>query len=229
MSFLRPVIKGFVGEVKTQLSQRIFLNSKKYPRFDNFIIKDESDSTQIDHIIVSKYGIFVIETKDMDGWIFGNEKSANWTQTFYNNKRQFQNPLRQNYKHTMSLSKYLDISHDKIRSLVIFWGGSKFKTKMPENVIRGGFKGGANYIKGFTEIVFTNEEVLNICDKLKSGKADMNLLSGLRHTQSLKKRFESDAVCPKCGGQLVERKGTKGAFIGCNNFPKCRYTKDITQ
>ena len=99
---------------------------------------------------------------------------------------------------------------------------------MPENVIRGGFEGGATYIKGFTEIVFTNEEVLNICDKLKSGKADMNLLSGFRHTQSLKNRFESDAVCPKCGGQLVVRKGTKGAFIGCNNFPKCRYTQDFT-
>ena len=217
-----------MGEVKTQLGQRLFLDSKKYHRFDNFIIKDESDSTQIDHIIVSKYGIFVIETKDMDGWIFGNEKSANWTQSFYNNKIQFQNPLRQNYKHTISLSKYLDISHDKMKSLVIFWGESQFKTQMPKNVIRGGFQGGADYIKGFSEIVFTDEEVLNICNKLKSGKAEMNLFSGLRHNQSLKNRFESDAVCPKCGGKLLERNGAKGAFIGCNNFPKCRYTQDLT-
>jgi len=227
MSFLRPMIKGWVGEVKTQLSQRIFLDSKDYHRFDNFIIKDESDSTQIDHIIVSKYGIFVIETKEMDGWIFGNERSASWTQTFYNNKRQFQNPLRQNYKHTMSLSKYLDISHDKTRSLVIFWGGSKFKTKMPENVIRGGFEGGANYIKGFSEVVFTDDEVINICNKLKSGKAAMSILSGWQHKQSLKRRLESDLICPKCGKKLLERSGAKGAFIGCEGFPKCRYTKEL--
>jgi hypothetical protein len=127
----------------------------------------------------------------------------------------------------MSLSKYLDISHDKTRSLVIFWGGSKFKTKMPQNVIRGGFEGGANYINGFSEIVFTDEEVINICDELKSGKAEMSLLSGLRHTQSLKNRFKSDVVCPKCGGNLLERNGARGAFMGCNNYPKCRFTKEI--
>ena len=229
MSFLRPKIKGLMGELKTKLTLRYFLSSKDYHFFDNFIIKDESDSTQIDHIIVSKYKIFVVETKEMDGWIFGNEKSANWTQTFYNNKKQFQNPLRQNYKHTMSLSKYLDIAHDKTKSIVIFWGGCKFKTEMPENVIRGGFNGGAKYIERFSEIVFTDEEVLNICNKLKSGKAEMGILSGRQHTQSLKKRFESDTVCPKCGGNLLERSGAKGAFIGCDNYPKCRFTKEIVE
>lgn len=227
MSFLRPVIKGWMGEVKTQLSQRIFLDSKVYHRIDNFIIRDESGSTQIDHILVSIYGVFVIETKDMDGWIFGNVKSAKWTQMFYNNKTQFQNPLHQNYKHTMSLAEYLGVSHDKTRSVVIFWGGSKFKTKMPENVIRGGFEGGATYIKGFSEIVFTEEEVVNICNKLKSGKAEMSLLSGFRHTQSLKSRYESITVCPKCGGNLLKRNGAKGTFIGCDNFPKCRFTKQL--
>ena len=227
MSFLRPRIKGLMGELKTKLTLRYFLSSKDYHFFDNFIIKDESDSTQIDHIIVSKYKIFVVETKEMDGWIFGNERSASWTQSFYNNKRQFQNPLRQNYKHTMSLSKYLDINHDKTESIVIFWGGCEFKTEMPKKVIRGGFEGGAKYIKGFSEIVFTDEEVINICTKLKSGKDEMNILSGFRHEQSLKKRFESNTACPKCGGNLLERSGTKGAFIGCDNFPKCRYTKEL--
>ena len=229
MSFLRPIIKGWMGELKTQISQRIFLDSKEYRRFDNFIIKDGADSTQLDHIIVSQYGIFVIETKDKSGWIFGNERSAIWTQTFPNGERyQFQNPLRQNYKHTMSLSKYLDISHDKIKPIVIFWGGSKFKTKMPNNVIRGGFEGGANYIKDFQEIVFTDKEVANICEKLQSGKAEMNILSGFRHTQTLKKKYESNTVCPKCGWNLIERKGKQGVFLGCANFPRCRYTRDIT-
>ena len=31
--------------------------------------------------------------------------------------------------------------------------------------------------------------------------------------------------CPLCGGQLVERNGKYGSFIGCSNYPKCKYTK----
>jgi DNA topoisomerase-1 len=31
--------------------------------------------------------------------------------------------------------------------------------------------------------------------------------------------------CPLCGGELLLRKGRFGEFIGCSNFPKCRYTR----
>ena len=228
MDILRPKIKGWVGEVKTRLSQKVFLDSKVYTTFSNFIIKDEQGSTQIDHITVSKYGIFVVETKDWTGRIYGNERDAKWTQNIYGNKKQFQNPLHQNYRHTMSLSKYLDIQKEKIHSIVMVWGDCKFKTKMPENVIRGGIQGDTDYIKNkFTEVVFTDEEVTNICTKLKAGKAEMNLLSGWRHVQSLKQQHNTKDVCPKCGGHLVERNGKQGAFIGCSNFPRCRYTRTL--
>jgi len=229
MDLFRPHIKGWVGEIKTQLSQKVFLDSKVYSTFTNFIIKDESGSTQIDHITVSKYGIFVVETKDWTGWIYGNERAAKWTQNIFGNNTQFQNPLHQNYRHTMSLSKYLNIGKEKLHSIVMVWGDCEFKTKMPANVIRGGIKGDTDYIKDFSEVVFTDEEVLNICNQLKSGKAEMNLLSGWRHVQSLKQQHEhkSDTVCPKCGGHLVERNGKQGPFIGCSNFPRCRYTRTL--
>jgi len=227
MDFLRPHIKGWVGEVKTQLSQKIFLDSKVYTSFNNFIVQDESGSTQIDHIIVAKYGVFVVETKDWSGWIFGNERDEKWTQNIFGAKTRFQNPLRQNHRHRMSLSKYLDIGSEKIMPIIMVWGSCEFKTKMPGNVILGGYTGCTNYIKGYSDVIFTDEEVINICSKLKSGKAEMNILSGLRHTQSLKKRYGSDTVCPKCKGNLLKRTGKQGVFIGCENFPKCRYTRDI--
>ena len=119
MEFIRPHIKGWVGELKTTLSDKLFLDSKVYKQFNNFIIKDESGSTQIDHIIVSKFGIFVLETKDYSGWIYGHEKSEYWTQNIFGNKNRFQNPLRQNYRHTIMLSKYLDIDHKNIKPVVI--------------------------------------------------------------------------------------------------------------
>ncbi|MFC2025345.1 NERD domain-containing protein [Chloroflexota bacterium] len=216
MDIFRPHIKGWLGEVKTQISQKVFFDSKVYSTFTNFIIKDESGSTQIDHITVSRYGIFVVETKDWSGWIYGNERVDKWTQNIFGNKTQLQNPLRQNYRHTMSLSKYLNIAHEKIKPIVMVWGDCEFKTKMPRNVIRGGIQGDTDYIKSFSEVLFTDEEILNICNKLKSGKAEMNLLSGWHHVQSLKQQREhkSDTVCPKCGGRLVERNGKQGLFIG---------------
>jgi len=227
MDLLRPHIKGWFGEFKTKLSDKIFLDSKVYTIINHLIIKDESGSTEIDHIIVSKFGIFVVETKDYSGWIYGDEKSKYWTQNIYGNKKRFQNPLLQNYRHTMILSKYLAIDHEKFKPVVVFWGDCEFKTRMPAKVIRGGIEGCTNYILGFSKVVFNDEEVINICNKLKSGKAKMNLLSNLRHVQSLKQQHKSDNVCPKCRGHLVERNGKQGPFIGCSNFPRCRYTRTL--
>jgi len=190
MSFLRPVLKGWVGEAKTKLTQRIFLDSKEYHSFNNLIIQEESGSTQIDHIVVSKYGVFVIETKNMNGWIFGSERNDRWTQVFPNKKKvPFQNPLRQNYRHTMSLSKYLGMNHNKVFSIVVFWGDCKFKTEIPENVVRGGMLGCTKYIKSKSEILLADDEVTSICDQLQTGKANMNIFSGWRHVRSIKKRL----------------------------------------
>ena len=134
---LEAIFKGWTGELKTKFINRIFLD-EQYTRFNNLMIKTDHGTTQIDHVIVSKYGVFSIETKDKTGWIFGDPNQDKWTSVIYNNKYQFQNPLRQNYRHTKSLSEFLRIEHDKIHSLVIFWGDCEFRTTMPENVFKGG-------------------------------------------------------------------------------------------
>jgi len=183
-------IKGYVGEIKSIFTKKVFLDSTEYHDFNNIIIQKENASTQIDHILVSKYGLFVVETKDMSGWIFGSERDAYWTQSFPNKKKyKFQNPLRQNYGHIMSLSEYLGISPDKIISIVIFWGDCVFKTSMPENVIRGGIQGYTKYVKRHTAVVFTDEEVSVLCSQIHKCEDSMNLLSNIRHTISTKRRF----------------------------------------
>ena len=59
---MKPKIKGFIGEymVSTKLS---FL-SGEYHVFDDVYLENNGFSTQIDHVIISPYGIFVIETKN---------------------------------------------------------------------------------------------------------------------------------------------------------------------
>jgi DNA topoisomerase I len=34
-----------------------------------------------------------------------------------------------------------------------------------------------------------------------------------------------EGKCPRCGGNLVEREGKFGKFLGCRNYPKCKFTK----
>jgi hypothetical protein len=80
---LGSIIKGWVGEVQGTLAKKIFLDSQIYIDLNNVTIPTTNGTTQIDHVIVSRYGIFVVETKNMQGWIFGSEKSPQWTQSIF--------------------------------------------------------------------------------------------------------------------------------------------------
>jgi len=118
----------------------------------------------LDHVLVSVYGIFVIETKNMKGWIFGSKDNERWTQTFGNKKYSFQNPLRQNYRHTKCLSEYLGLDHRLFHSVVWFIGECTFKTEMPPNVLASGL---TSYIKEFTGCCLTEGQVTDIEHRLR--------------------------------------------------------------
>jgi len=116
------IFKGWIGEKSAQLGMWVTLNDDIYRRYHDVILKTDGGTTQIDHVVVSMYGIFVIETKNYSGWIFGGEKQPQWTQVLFGKKSTFQNPLRQNYRHTMELSRAIGVPHDKIHSIVFFIG-----------------------------------------------------------------------------------------------------------
>lgn len=63
------------------------------------MLPTEDRTTEIDHIIASKYGIFVIETKSIKGWIFDNPNQKTWAQKICKYLNKFQSLLYQNYKH----------------------------------------------------------------------------------------------------------------------------------
>jgi hypothetical protein len=50
-----------------------WLDSEIYHSINNVTIPTANGTTLIDHIIVSKYGIFVVETKNIKGWIYDDE------------------------------------------------------------------------------------------------------------------------------------------------------------
>lgn len=128
-------IKGEIGEESTGNEfKRFFENiSSEFKILKNIYIKyDEENTTEIDILIISEYGIFVIENKHYRGWIFGNFKQEQWTDCYPNNvKIKFYNPLKQNYTHIRTLKKYIDEKyHNMIYSYIVFSGGCELK-KVP--------------------------------------------------------------------------------------------------
>lgn len=135
MLFNSPHLKGMIGEARVKKITSQHLDSQTYRQIHNVTLPTADGTTQLDHIIVSEFGIFVIETKNMSGWIFGAEHASTWTQTLGRRKHTFQNPLRQNYKHIKELSLLLQIPENKIFSVIALVGNAEFKTDRPDNVV----------------------------------------------------------------------------------------------
>ena len=219
------LIKGWIGEKGTQFGMWLGLDSNVYRRIHNLILPAQGGTTQIDHVLVSVFGVFVIETKNMSGWIFGNERSPKWTQSIYGKKFQFQNPLHQNYRHTKALEEFLDLPESCFHPIVFFIGECELKTDLPANVLTRGL---GNHIKSHRTQIFSPSEAGDIFSRLTNAKAAPVSTHSL-HVSGLRERHNGIS-CPKCGGELVLRTASKGAnagnrFYGCSGFPKCRYTR----
>ena len=102
---------------------------------NNVTLPTDDGSTQIDHVLIMPTGIFVIETKHYQGWIFGNPNQSHWTQTIYKKKSRFPNPIRQNYGHVKTLQSLFTLPEDNFIPMVVFTGDAEFKTDLGPTVI----------------------------------------------------------------------------------------------
>lgn len=242
-----PWFKGMVGEWLITLSIRLFLDKREYHLLNNVTLPLEQGTTQIDHVIVSRFGVFVIETKNMKGWIFGDPKHKRWTQQLYRRRHGFQNPLHQNYLHMMTLKTLLGLADHQLHSIVYFIGDCTFKTPMPDNVMRRGL---VSHIKRQTTPVLTPAEVIQVVETIQQGRLAANWQTHKQHVALLKTRHATphnkpmtartvpvdwaayDQVeisqtygdhipaCPKCGSHMVLRTATRGENKG-NQFWGC--------
>lgn len=242
-----PFIKGMIGEWYVNKKLVSGLAAEHYKLFKNVTLPTEDGTTQIDHILLSPFGLFVIETKNMQGWIFGSERQAKWTQQIYKHKSSFQNPLRQNYKHTETLRDLLDLPKAVVYSVVIFTARAEFKTNMPENV--GYVSDAIKYISGQQQICFTDQQLTEFAQLLATRKLKPGIRTHVQHVKHVKtivaakeqgkdcavvtteaiaaedSSVPAEPICPRCHSLLVSRKNRKTgeAFMGCSSYPKCRY------
>jgi hypothetical protein len=181
-----PGFKGARGErrVKRLIERR--LNPAIYREFSNVTVRTGGGTTQIDHIYVCPFGVLVIETKNMGGWIFGGKNQAQWTQTIYRSKVRFQNPLRQNYLHIKALEALLGLPTGCFKSIVVFAGNCTFKTEMPDEVRTTSDL--IDYIHSIDTRIFSDAQVDEICDRIRSVRLEPTRQVHRDHVENLKRR-----------------------------------------
>jgi len=220
---------GAAGEarVANQLKE---LNQDEYIVLNDIYIKTEKGSSQIDHIVVSIYGIFVIETKNFNGWIFGKENSEYWTQVIYKRKSRFRNPVKQNWAHVFALKEVLsEYNQINYHPIIVFHGRGELRgieSKIPViydcDILY--------YIR--ERYITTNlsiEQVRNIAERLNElncidKNARKEHIYHVKNNISQQREKIESLVCPRCNGNLVVRNGKNGRFYGCSNYPKCKFT-----
>lgn len=224
----KPQIKGWMGEfmVHQLLTQQ--LDQNVYHVVGDVMLPTEDGTTQIDHLVVSRYGIFVIETKNYKGWIFGSERQAKWTQKIFRVTNSFQNPIHQNYKHIKTLSALTGIPEAYFKSTIVFSGEATFKTAMPDCVMYS--EKLAAYIRSHSTVMIQDEQVPEILAAISAWTGTIDPEYRGQHVARLQKKHgavktNAEApACPKCGQTMVLRSKRSGAgqFWGCSTYPRCR-------
>lgn len=129
-----PKQKGKRGEAKVH--DILLQLSEEYHVLDDVVLRTERGTTQIDHIVVSKYGVFAIETKNYRGEIYGNDYRKEWKQVIvtdvtypkkpwkiytYVTKNGFYNPVKQAIGHVYRIKEHLkEWPYLKVVPIVVF-------------------------------------------------------------------------------------------------------------
>ncbi|MDD2477000.1 MAG: NERD domain-containing protein [Dysgonamonadaceae bacterium] len=204
------------------------LHANEYKTLNKKRVKSPIGSSQIDYIVISIYGIFIIESKNYAGQIDGEENSKYWTYTKFKKKIKFKNPIKNNQEHIdalkVALSDYTQIIYHPI---VVFTSNAKI-----------------NSITSSTPVIYSNqlfltimakretpnlniEQVNNITAKINEGIiSEKKKIRAFKDQKSIRaqKRKDKSLICPRCGNDLIVKEGPYGKFYGCSNYPKCRCT-----
>ena len=214
---------GQWGEYVTEFA----INKKikgNYVVLKNIYIPHEGKTAEIDLIMVHEKGIFVFESKNYSGTIYGEIDQLNWIQVLDNgSKNKFYNPIRQNQTHIKALAKYLDLPEEDFLSYVIFSERCTLKKvppKTPQVVVlrRPEMLERLQLQIAYNKRKYDDEAFGKIISKLREG-TNKSEEEKQKHIEDIKTK------CPFCGNELILRKGKYGEFWGCSTYPKCKFTR----
>ncbi len=176
--------KGYVGEnfVSDML---INIDPTRYKVLNNLMLPSfgKTTTTQIDHVVISNFGIFCIETKSYSGWIFGKAQQTYWTQVIYRYKKRFYNPLRQNFAHIRAIEAVLESTFPQIKVLGFIAFPSADKLEITGTDAVGDTADVVGKIKAYTLPILSDTDRDNIVALLKRADITDKSLRKQHNTQ----------------------------------------------
>ena len=172
------------------LVSRFVLNNFAPPNYhlmNHVTLRMKDGTTQVDHILISIFGVFVIETKNYKGWIFGDAKQKNWTQVLFKLKYRFQNPIHQNMRHVRAVQYVLScLPPDAIKSVVVFTGEAEFRTEIPPGVFY--ISGLVDYLRGEVDEVMSPDQLQLCVGRLETARFAISGQTDIEHVRNLERR-----------------------------------------
>lgn len=222
-----PSYKGKSGE-KIVAERLENIDGHKYI-INNIMINDNGKSRQIDHISITEYGVFVIETKNYAGTIYGKETSNEWQQYLNHKCYRFKNPIHQNFGHLQIVKQNIEEITNEVYSLIAFTRRCKLRINTLTPVIYEDqltkYITEKNKVLSFDKIDAIYQTLLD--NKIENKEAIKNHNENVKNYIQYKDDLIKNEICPRCNGKLVKREGKNGQFYGCSNYPNCKFTKNI--
>lgn len=159
-----------------------------YHLMNHVTLRMSDGTTQVDHILVSRFGVFVIETKHRRGSIFASDGGAEWLQVVRHRQFTFQNPLRQNYRHVCAVRDILAfLPPAAIQSVVVFTGDAEFRTAVPDGVFD--LSGVISYLRARSVQVMSLNRMQFCVGRLETARLEISRETDVEHIESLERRY----------------------------------------
>ena len=248
--------KGRLGEFYTYKYLKSVAGYKRY-LFNLYVPKSNGETTELDVVLLHESGIYVFESKNYSGWIFGTESQQYWTQTLptgrgRSQKNQFYNPILQNKGHLKWLQAFIADQTLPFYSYIVFSDRCTLKnvtltsgkhyvvnrydlfSAVQQNIAKAGMQLSSDKINELFEKLYPltqikeAEKIIHI--KNIQHRMQNNFSQNISVATATPKVEKN--ICPRCGGQLVMRIASKEKrrekrFLGCSNYPRCRYIENL--
>lgn len=217
----QKVRQGIIGEAKVKKELRKL--PKEYKVFHDVYLPYEHGTSQIDHLVLSPYGIFVIETKNMHGVIDGNGVYEYWEQHYHSKVHAFYNPIKQNQGHIYTVANLLQIPTSLCSNMIVFVDDVQLDVVASTPILH--LHQVVPYIKSYHEKRISTEKMQMYVDCMMH----YNHHSHQVMNQHRKECQNHPLYCPKCNHELQRKKTKQGIFYGCSQYQKCHFTMKVEE
>lgn len=211
------------------------LDCKDYRVYNDLLIRNGKYTTQVDHIVISRYGVFVLETKNVHGKVYGSGNAEFWKQYLpdtghrrygFTQEHQLRNPIWQNDGHVKTLRRLVFGNDVPLYGIVVFPSDTDINVTAEQPVLN--MCNVVPYIKQYRNVVLSLEQMgfyrrrlLEVISTSESYRKEH--LGNVYRNKERRDVAVASGRCPRCGGSLVLRNGKYGQFYGCSNYPTCKY------